>query len=120
MPYDDSHLTRITDLKDAMETWAVYELRLRQQMQALETRQDAVVTVATEDSEVIDARIDSWSNQHSSLGSAIRNGQIHLEDKFDAVCANLQTQIDSVSSLILGMNTTLAKVWEALRTLKEE
>ncbi|MBR0035369.1 MAG: hypothetical protein IJP54_06805 [Synergistaceae bacterium] len=120
MPYADDHLTTIKGLKAVSQSIYSAENFLKNRIQTLETRQDANVTEATEDSEVIDARIDSWGNQHSSAGSAVRNGQIHLEEKFDMLCVSLQTQIQDIAEAVLGMSVMLVEVKQALRDLKEE
>ena len=67
----------------------------------MEARQDSNVTAATEDSEVIDARIDAWGNEHSSLGTGIRKGQQRLSDAIDELRASLQNQLQELSEVRL-------------------
>lgn len=106
MPYETEHLIRLEALralakitKSELDTLTSLERTLRTQLLALEARQDADVTAATEDSEVIDARIDAWGNEHGSLGTNIRAGQSRLIEEIDALSASLQGQIQKLSEV---------------------
>ena len=106
MPYKNDHLIRLEALKrladitqSGLDTLNTFALGLRTQLQTLEARQDADITGATEDSEVIDARVDSWGNEHASLGTNIRNGQIRLSEAIEALSASLQAQMQELSEV---------------------
>ena len=108
MPYETEHLIRLDGLKTLAEltksqidTLTGLEENLRTQILALTARYDADITEATEDSEVIDGRIDSWGNEHGSLGTNIRNGQLRLSDAINELSTLLQAQIQGLSEVRL-------------------
>ena len=108
MPYETGHLIRLNGLKtlaeltkSQLDTLTDLEENLRIQILVLSARYDADITEATEDSEVIDGRIDSWGNEHGSLGTNIRNGQIRLSDAINELSAILQAQIQGLSEVRL-------------------
>lgn len=92
------HLKQLAEIikpkiDDLNETY----LALRTQIQTLVARQDSNITAATEDSEVIDARIDAWGNEHGSLGTNIREGQLRLEEAINDGQAGTQEQIQELA-----------------------
>lgn len=92
------HLKQLAEIikpkiDDLNETY----LALRTQIQTLAARQDADITAATEDSEVIDARVDAWGNEHGSLGTNIREGQLRLEEAINDGQAGTQEQIQELA-----------------------
>ena len=106
MPYKNDHLIRLEALKrladitqSGLDTLNTFALGLRTQLQTLEARQDADITGATEDSEVIDARVDSWGNEHASLGTNIRAGQLRLSEAIEAFSTSLQAQLQELSEV---------------------
>ena len=106
MPYETEHLIRLEALqalaeitKSGLDTLTALERTLRTQIQAIEARQDADITAATEDSEIIDGRIDAWGSEHGSLGTNIRQGQLRLIEELDVLTANLQAQIQKLSEV---------------------
>ena len=108
MPYETEHLIRLDGLKTLAELTksqidilTSLEENLRTQILALTARYDADITEATEDSEVIDGRIDSWGNEHGSLGTNIRNGQLRLSDAINELSTLLQAQIQGLSEVRL-------------------
>ena len=109
MSYETEHLTPLEGLKklaelthDELDTLSALNISLRTQIQTLSARYDADITESTEDSEVIDARIDSWANEHASLGANIRNGQSRLNDAINELSTILQAQIQELSEVRLG------------------
>ena len=106
MPYGTEHLIRLEALKElaertksGLDTLSSFERALRTQIQTLEARQDADITTATEDSEIIDARVDSWGNEHASLGTNIRSGQIRLSEAVEELSASLRAQVQELSEV---------------------
>lgn len=106
MPYQTEHLIPLDALKQLaaitiseLNTLTLKERSLRTQLQTLEARQDADITAATEDSEVIDGRVDAWGNEHGSLGTNIRAGQSRFVELLEGLTENLQAQIQDLAEV---------------------
>lgn len=115
MSYQNGHLTRIIDLKTLAQAMTLAEQILKTRVQTLETRQDANVNAATDSSEVIDARIDTWGNEHDSAGTCIRSGQVHTDEVIAMLNFVLQKQIDQIAAAIIDTNANFADVKDKLR-----
>ena len=114
MLYDEEHLTRIADLKVSLlliktkiNNLAELEADLQTELQTLSGRYDANVKASTDSdadyaAEVVDARVDSWANEHSSLGANIREGFKRLADSIDESQGTFQEQLNSLSETRLG------------------
>ena len=108
MPYVTEHLTRLEHFK-------IFAVSVRTLIQALEARQDSDVTAATEDSEIIDARVDAWGNIQGSLGSNIRGGQSRLIEALRQAQSLLQEQIDALSETRITNTLDIAEEAETRR-----
>lgn len=129
--YDESNLTTVKQIK------ALATLN-KNQHEVLNSRIDAQVTASTDSdsdyaAEVVDARVDAWANENSSLGKNIRDGQTRLsqniqdfQNSFQAQLddeANarlddddsLQNQIDTLANAVLYINLQLSDIREKLR-----
>ena len=113
MPYNEAHFTDVSHFKALSESVRT-ELddlsneneALSTQLQTLEARYDANVTASTDAdadyaAEVVDARVDAWSNSHSSLGANIREGQRNLSlaiETLEETQNTLQYEYDTLSA----------------------
>ena len=160
MPYNEKHLIEISlfktlseavraeldDLSDTSES-------LTTQLQTLEARYDVNVTASTDSdadyaAEVVDARVDTWANEHASLGANIRAVQQDLSDAIgglnesqsslanDNKCRKeeisnevkerlesefmVQLQLQALSEAILKQSVMLAETRNALREITKE
>ncbi len=85
MSYNNNHVTRIADLKLALQN-------TKNKLDVLSSRIDANVTASTASNsdyaaEVADTRADEWGNVHGSAGSCVRNGQARLQSQIDSLAA---------------------------------
>lgn len=90
-------------------------------LETLSARIDAQVTATTDPdadyaAEVVDARADTWGNEHASLGAAIRDGQLRQSIGLQLVQESHQEQIDTLANELLEHTTECAEILEARRT----
>ena len=89
MSYNNNHVTRISDLKLAVQN-------AKRKIDALSSRIDEQVAASTDSdadyaAEVVDARIDEWGNLNTSLGANFRSGQERLQRQInDLAVAQLE------------------------------
>lgn len=89
MSYNNEHITRISDLKLAVQN-------AKRKIDALSSRIDANVAASTDSdadyaAEVVDARVDEWGNLHESAGADFRYGQERLQRQInDLAVAQLE------------------------------
>ena len=102
MAYDKNSLTTIEQIK------TLYEL-LTLSLATLNTRIDTDITAGTEDSEVIDARLDAWNTVNSSLGSNIRSGQSRLALGLKLLQESHQTQLDEIAEAQIDLATIIPR-----------
>ena len=102
MAYDKNSLTTIEQIK------TLYEL-LTLSLAILNTRIDTDITAGTEDSEVIDARLDAWDTENSSLGSNIRSGQSRLALGLKLLQESHQTQLDEIAEAQIDLATIIPR-----------
>ena len=102
MAYDKNSLTTIEQIK------TLYEL-LTLSLAILNTRIDTDITAGTEDSEVIDARLDAWNTENSSLGSNIRSGQSRLALGLKLLQESHQTQLDEIAEAQIDLATIIPR-----------
>ena len=89
---------------------------LKMLLETLGARIDSQVTAATDpDSEIVDARVDTWGNTHASLGTNIREGQLRQSIGLQLVQESHQEQIDELASLILEETASVAEALETRR-----
>ena len=86
----------------------------------LSARYDANVKASTDTdadyaAELVDARVDAWANENSSLGANIRDGQLRLILGLQQVQMHLQNQIDILSGAIVDICGQLSEIREILR-----
>ena len=89
-------------------------------LRTLEKRIDIQVTATTEPdadyaAEVLDGRIDTWANEHDSLGANIRDGQQRLSLGLQLVQESHQEQIDALAKLTLEEVASVAQTLEKRR-----
>ena len=89
MSYNNNHITRISDLKLALQN-------TKRKIDALSLRIDANVAASTDSNadytaEVVDTRVDEWGNLHESAGANFRYGQERLQRQInDLAVAQLE------------------------------
>ena len=81
---------------------------------------DAQVTATTEPdadyaAEVVDGRIDTWANEHASLGANIRDGQLRISHGLQLVQESYQEQIDALAESMLEEVAGVAETLETRR-----
>ena len=99
--YDESNLTTVKQIK------ALATLN-KNQHEVLNSRIDAQVTASTDSdsdyaAEVVDARVDAWANENSSLGKNIRDGQTRLSQNIQDFQNSFQAQLDDEANARLAI-----------------
>ena len=89
-------------------------------LRTLEKRIDIQVTATTEPdadyaAEVLDGRVDTWANEHDSLGANIRDGQQRLSLGLQQVQESHQGQIDALAESMLEEVASVAETLETRR-----
>ncbi len=127
MAYDTNSLTTLGQLKKSAEKNKIKIDALTLAQEVLASRMDAQVTATTEPdadyaAEVVDGRVDTWGNEHASLGANIQDGQLRISNGLQQVQASHQEQIDQLADLRLEDIAGIAETLEARRcdNLKEE
>ena len=120
MAYDKSSLPTVGQLKKTAEKSKNKIDLLKLSQEVLEARMDTQVTASTETdadyaAEVVDARIDAWANENTSLGTGIREGQIRQTLLLKEVKESHQAQIDDLAEARLENLVTGIEAHEALR-----
>ena len=100
MAYEENNLTTVGQIKELAE---FLDLSLK----TLNTRIDTDITAGTEDSEVIDARLDAWNTTNPSLGTNIRSGQERLALGLKAVQESHQEQINEIAEAQIDLATII-------------
>ncbi|MBR1439321.1 MAG: hypothetical protein IJ587_12390 [Synergistaceae bacterium] len=96
--------------------------KLALEQKVLEARMDTQVTATTDAdadyaAEVADGRVDTWANEHGSLGASIRGGQQRIAQGLQQVQESHQEQIDKLANAMLE---DVAGVAESLETRRLE
>ena len=122
MAYDKNSITTVGQLKKSAEKNKLEIDSLKLAQEVLSSRMDAQVTATTEPdadyaAEVVDGRIDTWGNEHASLGTNIRDGQQRITQGLQLVHESHQTQIDELAEALLEEATGVA---ETLKTRRLE
>ena len=76
---------------------------------SLSARIDSIAGSVTQDSEVLDARVDHEGRSHSVLGENVRSTQSRLSSFSDQIRNEIQPQIDNISNAMMLLVTELAK-----------
>ena len=127
MAYDKTSLTTVGQLKKSAERNKTTIDKLKLAQEVLSARMDAQVTATTEPdadyaAEVVDGRIDTWGNEHASLGANIRDGQARISQGLQKVQESHQRQINQLAEASIEEATGVAETLETrrLETSKEE
>lgn len=120
MAYDKDSITTVGQLKKSAEKNKLEIDALKLAQEVLASRMDAQVTATTEPdadyaAEVVDGRVDTWGNEHASLGANIRDGQQRITKGLQLVHESHQTQIDELAEALLEEATGVAKTLETRR-----
>ena len=120
MGYKKTSLTTVDQLKKSAEKTKTEIDALTLAQEVLASRLDAQVTATTEPdadyaAEVVDGRVDTWANEHSSLGANIRDGQTRLAHGLRLVQESHQEQIDALAESMLEEVVSVAETLETRR-----
>ena len=120
MAYNKNSLTTVEQLKKSAEKNKTKIDALTLAQEVLASRMDAQVTATTEPdadyaAEVVDGRVDTWGNEHASLGANIRDGQQRIAQGLQIVQESHQTQINELAEALLGEITSVAETLEKRR-----
>lgn len=122
MSYDTGKVTTISNLKQlAFQVKSGLD-EIEQKQNVLGARIDAQVTASTDAdadyaAEVVDARVDAWGNEQTSLGTNIREGQKRLLEAID----ELQTKnTEEIQTLAETQLTSAMTSFETNEIRKQE
>ena len=120
MSYAENSLTTVKQLKNLAEKNKAEIDTLTLAQSVLDARMNAQVTASTDAdadyaAEVVDARIDAWSNEQASLGANIRDGQQRIAQGLQLVQRSHQEQINSLAEALLEEATGVAETLETRR-----
>ena len=120
MSYAENSLTTVKQLKNLAEKNKAEIDTLTLAQSVLDARMNAQVTASTDAdadyaAEVVDARIDAWSNEQASLGANIRDGQQRIAQGLQLVQVSHQEQINSLAEALLEEATGVAETLETRR-----
>ena len=120
MAYDENSITTVGQLKKSAEKNKIKIDALTLAQEVLSSRMDAQVTATTEPdadyaAEVVDGRVDTWGNEHASLGASIRDGQQRIAQGLQQVQESHQEQIDELAESMLEDLTSVAETLETRR-----
>lgn len=125
MAFNNKNIALLAHLQDLAQ-------RTDTLIQILNSRYDANVTASTDSNadyatEVVDARVDSQSNNLGSLGANIRNGQMLLQREIDTEAYariedndSLQRQINTVAKAVMMITCLYSEIKEQLRSGKSD
>lgn len=120
MAYVENSLTTVGQLKNLAEKNKTEIDALTLGQKILDARMDAQVTASTDSdadyaAEVVDGRVDTWANEHNSLGANIRDGQSRISQGLQQVQESHQEQINQLAEALLEEATGVAETLETRR-----
>lgn len=82
-------------------------------------RLDTIVGSATEDTEILDARVDDEGQTHANLGENLRSTQSRISSHTDQIRDEIQPQIDNVSNALMAYVLEYARNIDNLKAQRD-